>query len=316
MKRSGSDYWALHHDDFWDAEEVLRMKPAVKAAFLFLLGLQAKHGSLPVDPRTIAALAAPHFPNFLRWYWPTLEQHFPIEVRDGVDQGRRNPRQARETDSIDARRGDDAAKKRLQRAKKATCPEDVPPREERRGEERREEEGTGTKDVPPGDGLREHPKGFNLKPVGAPQGKRQGPGTVDVARMELPAVLDLPAVRSALVAYQTSRRELRRPALGAVGMSRLVAKLAGWGPARAVAALEHSVANGWQGVFEPKEGEGPGSPHAGPSAPVRPTPTAAETSEYLQRLRDQPTTAPPPNLRALYEAARKNSGGLASPPDA
>lgn len=157
MKRSGSDYWKKYHDDFWDDPDVLRMTPAQAGVYDFLLGIQAKHGKLPVDPRSIAALCA-RFPNFIRWYWPVLEKHFPIAHREeceaaatglrcACDLGRRNPRQAREVDAIDARRGDDAAKKRLERANKAGCPKDIPPPEKRREEEIREEE--TRQDMPP-----------------------------------------------------------------------------------------------------------------------------------------------------------------------
>lgn len=144
-------------------------------------------------------------------------------------------------------------------------------------------------------------------------GRRAG---VDVAKMDLPSSLDLPAIRVALAAYQDSRRELKHPPLGAIGLSRLVAKLAAWGPERALAALEHTIANGWQGVFEPKEGDAPGKQRGAAPAPVRPTPSATETSEYLKGLREQPVGAPPANLREIYERAKKSGPGVARSADA
>jgi len=53
------------------------------------------------------------------------------------------------------------------------------------------------------------------------------------------------------IVWQGHRKELRKP-ITPRAAAMLLKKLAGWGPARAVAALEHSVANGWQGVFEPE----------------------------------------------------------------
>lgn len=44
-------------------------------------------------------------------------------------------------------------------------------------------------------------------------------------------------------------------------MKRLLTKLEAWGLERAIAALADSTANGYQGVFEPKNGR-----HAGPDA--------------------------------------------------
>lgn len=64
--------------------------------------------------------------------------------------------------------------------------------------------------------------------------------------------LRTPELRRALGDYQRSRKEQGHKALGEVGMKRLIAKLEGWGHDRAVAALNDSAANGYQGVFEPK----------------------------------------------------------------
>lgn len=68
---------------------------------------------------------------------------------------------------------------------------------------------------------------------------------------EIPASLDMPLIREALDAYQVARREQGHRPLGPVGLGRLYAKLEAWGPSRALAALSHSTANGYQGVFEP-----------------------------------------------------------------
>lgn len=47
-------------------------------------------------------------------------------------------------------------------------------------------------------------------------------------------------------------RQQRKPKLTAIGMKRLLGRLAKWGNERAVAALDYSMAQGWQGVFEEK----------------------------------------------------------------
>ena len=134
MKRSGSDYWKKYHDDFWDSPDVLAMTPAEAAVFDFLLGLQNKYGSLPADPKSVAALCS-RFPNFLRWYWPKLERLFPL---DATGSHRANPRQARETAQIDEKRAADAARKQAERLRKA---------EEKEARGRREVDATGMREA-------------------------------------------------------------------------------------------------------------------------------------------------------------------------
>lgn len=63
--------------------------------------------------------------------------------------------------------------------------------------------------------------------------------------------------------YKRERGEGYKPA----GLQALYAKLLQWGPERAMAAVEQSMANNWAGVFEPRNG------HASPvvvSEPDRP----------------------------------------------
>lgn len=63
--------------------------------------------------------------------------------------------------------------------------------------------------------------------------------------------------------FAKHRREIKKP-LTPEAARRTLAKLESWGVERAVAALEHSISNGWQGVFEPQ-----GSAPTGPPAPPR-----------------------------------------------
>jgi DNA-binding MarR family transcriptional regulator len=76
----------------------------------------------------------------------------------------------------------------------------------------------------------------------------------------------LKAAWGQFVAY---RRERRQP-LTPTGAGRLMAKLSAWGPNKAVAALNASVENGWQGVFEPKQ-----QPSSSAKSFSLPTPKAA-----------------------------------------
>jgi hypothetical protein len=68
--------------------------------------------------------------------------------------------------------------------------------------------------------------------------------------------LDTPEMRAAWADWIQHRKEIRKPA-GKIAQKNALAKLAGLGPSRALAALKHSMANGWQGIFEPREEDQP-----------------------------------------------------------
>lgn len=51
--------------------------------------------------------------------------------------------------------------------------------------------------------------------------------------------------------WQTHRWEIGRP-IRATGARQLIAKLSQLGPVRGAAAIRHSIASGWQGIFEPR----------------------------------------------------------------
>lgn len=79
--------------------------------------------------------------------------------------------------------------------------------------------------------------------------------------VEIPVVLNSPEFLKTWSAYLQHRREKRQPLTPTAAVS-LLAKLASWGVTIATAALQTSVANGWQGVFEPKENRTNGKPNA------------------------------------------------------
>jgi hypothetical protein len=60
-------------------------------------------------------------------------------------------------------------------------------------------------------------------------------------------------------AWQTYRRQAGKP-LTQIGRGRQVALLSKMGVARAIAALRHSIENGWTGIFEPKNAPKPKQP--------------------------------------------------------
>jgi hypothetical protein len=100
------------------------------------------------------------------------------------------------------------------------------------------------------------------------------------AVIPLPPNLDTEEFRPLWEDWKRHRSEIHKP-LTASSTKLQLAKLDGWGQSRAIAALKHSIANGWQGIFEPEEKrngraattdrDGPGQSYRGPpiDAPSR-----------------------------------------------
>jgi hypothetical protein len=98
-------------------------------------------------------------------------------------------------------------------------------------------------------------------------------------------VLDTPAFREAWAAWLKHKRE-RREKMTPTAQSRALKVMAGWtdgaGPAvRAVAAIDHSLARNWQGIFEARNmGRGGGAGR--PASAQRKTP--ADRGEYCRPM--------------------------------
>lgn len=94
-----------------------------------------------------------------------------------------------------------------------------------------------------------------------------------------PGVLDCDEFRKAWDDYLTYRRQRKLSTLTAQSIRARLAELERWGLADAVTAIQHTIANGWQGIFPPKN-------HGDPSkVPIRGAPEmSAERAAELQRL--------------------------------
>ena len=79
--------------------------------------------------------------------------------------------------------------------------------------------------------------------------KRRGSCT-NVQETPLPPELQTTEFLSAWSDWLQHRAEIRKP-LKPTATANKLRELAKWGPARAVAAIRHSIGNGWQGIFEP-----------------------------------------------------------------
>lgn len=83
-----------------------------------------------------------------------------------------------------------------------------------------------------------------------PEGSQEGAPS-RAADYPLPTELDTPDLQEAWTAWQKHRREKRQPITPTAAVMQLK-KLCAMGAARALAALQHSTENGYQGLFEPK----------------------------------------------------------------
>jgi hypothetical protein len=70
------------------------------------------------------------------------------------------------------------------------------------------------------------------------------------ADVSIPDSLNTPAFTAAWDEWAQHRRE-KRAKLTATAAKRQLAKFAEWGEARAIAAIHHSIQQGWTGIFEP-----------------------------------------------------------------
>ena len=70
----------------------------------------------------------------------------------------------------------------------------------------------------------------------------------------IPASLDHPSFISAWNDYRQHRKEIKKP-LTPTAEKRQLARMEKLGLDRAIAATEHSIAQGWRGIFEEKDGE-------------------------------------------------------------
>jgi uncharacterized protein YdaU (DUF1376 family) len=97
-----------------------------------------------------------------------------------------------------------------------------------------------------------------------------------------------PELAEAMADFKAHRDEIRKPITPRAG-TMLLRQIEDMGPARAVAAIQHTIANGWQGLREPEQ------PRAnGPKPGYRQTafdpqmPTADEKAEFLRRATREP----------------------------
>lgn len=121
-----------------------------------------------------------------------------------------------------------------------------------------------------------------------PTPKRSKKSTFDPLEVAIPHELDTPEFLEAWRSWADHKREIGNR-LTPTATRQQLAKLADWGVDRAVAAIDHSIANGWKGIFEPKNGESNGQTNG--HSPPKPR---ACTLEELKRLKQSDITGARP----------------------
>ena len=76
------------------------------------------------------------------------------------------------------------------------------------------------------------------------------PGISESVNQALPTELDTPDFREAWADYREHRRQQGGKKFTKVAEKRAIVKMQAMGAARAIAALTHSMANGWTGIHE------------------------------------------------------------------
>ena len=118
-------------------------------------------------------------------------------------------------------------------------------------------------------------------PSASKNGKAKTP-KFDPGAIEIPPPLQTDRFLAAWREWVTHRREIKRP-LTPTATTQQIRRLAEWGESRSVAAIEHTVGNGWVGLREPDVSRNGTPPPSSSSVPDRRPVTLAELRAQGER---------------------------------
>ena len=107
-------------------------------------------------------------------------------------------------------------------------------------------------------GIGERPRQSRRETLTNKEPKKNQPRTKEI---ELPVAFRTDEFRRSLAGFEAMRTKIKKP-LTERGLELIVAKLEGFGYAKAIQALDNSTMSCWQGVFEPDKPGNTGSPGA------------------------------------------------------
>lgn len=124
---------------------------------------------------------------------------------------------------------------------------------ERKAERQMDQETICRSDSELNGGAMRNGKGTSYKPNPNPNPKetRSRPSLFDASQVELPSELVTDAFIAAWLEWCEHRREVGKR-LKPTSTKQLLRDFTQWGPDRAVAAIRHTIAKGWQGIREPE----------------------------------------------------------------
>jgi uncharacterized protein YdaU (DUF1376 family) len=205
-------------------------------AYILLLCHQWEHGGLPDDAIALQRLCKCNAPvsaavlaKFVRGEDGRLRNARLEEIRAAQDTYRERIGAARSK----------AAAARWSKGPKPVQAEEAAPEPDANAMQLQSKSNAGALHLGVGDGDRDR------------EGRKEGRNARTKAKPEPPALpFPSPAFAQAVARWMQHRRERRAP-LTPTATAEWLRKCEAMGEARAIAAIEHSIANGWQGMFEP-----------------------------------------------------------------
>ena len=208
--------------DWLGSQRVSLLTLEEEGAYLRLLASCWQHGSIPSDPGMIARLIGKGASTTLATTLATMFQPHPFNAGLLV-----HDRLERERDKQDA-----WAEKSREGGRKSA-------------EKRQSLKGGSTTVQPPLEGCL--PNGSNQKAT------LQSSITItNKERLEFPATLQTPEFEKAWEEYLEYRKKGRMKSLLPTSQVAQLKKMSEWGHDAAIKAINESISQGWQGIFEPK----------------------------------------------------------------
>jgi len=208
--------------DWLGSQRVSLLTLEEEGAYLRLLASCWQHGSIPSDPDKIARLIGKGASTTLATTLATMFQPHPCESASLV-----HDRLERERDKQDA-----WAEKSREGGRKSA-------------EKRQNLKGASTTLQPPLEGCL--PNGSNQKATLLLQST-----STNKERLEFPEALQTPEFEKAWEEYLEYRKRGRMKSLLPTSQVAQLKKMSEWGHDAAIKAINESISQGWQGIFEPK----------------------------------------------------------------